>query len=86
MTILTALAVFTIGIVTGIFVTWHVMTAAINRMCDGRMKLVAIHRCEEGHIHAKIVTAEDTPFLEVTLQDGVPERTERAEETPGHAA
>jgi hypothetical protein len=33
MTILTALAVYTIGLVSGIFITWRVTAHVINKLC-----------------------------------------------------
>jgi hypothetical protein len=85
MSILTALAVYTIGLVSGIFITWRVTAHVINKLCsDGNMELVAIYKCEEGHVHARVETAAGTPLI-VVLEDGVPERAE-SEETTSDAA
>jgi hypothetical protein len=66
MTILTALAVFTLGIIIGAFATYRLLTMMIMAaMKDGHLKLIGLHKCPDGHIHAMIRagTSADFPVL-----------------------
>lgn len=75
MTVLTTIAVFTIGLVSGIFSAWSVLTWAMKRYAlDGHITLTALHKCPDGHIHATLKGGA-IGELAIVLKDGMPSQT-----------
>ena len=69
MTILTILAIFTIGLVIGALASWMTATKILNHLCNcGALKLVAIQKRAGGHIHA-LIEAPGTNQVLVILED-----------------
>jgi hypothetical protein len=53
MTILTALAVYTIGLICGIFVVYYGLKRVYDTiLVNGSLKLLEAHECHEDHVHA----------------------------------
>jgi len=64
MTILTALAVFTIGLVLGLATGLKGSFYLLKKVCQsGTIQLLAFHKCPEGHLHAKIRSGNSGDYV-----------------------